>query len=128
MIKGVRTLADAPTPSFLALALVAAHVLECILKAYISREGNDTSLKKQEIRHNLNALWTLAHEQGLNIQQTPPDWVKILSHIHAAPYHLRYSTGINGISLPSAEPMTTELELLLCLVQESIRNSGSHAP
>ncbi len=47
MMSGVNALAAASPPSLLALALVAAHVLECLLKAYLSRNGSDAPLKKQ---------------------------------------------------------------------------------
>ena len=41
MMPGVKVLAAASPTSALALALVAAHVLECLLKAYLSRDGSD---------------------------------------------------------------------------------------
>jgi len=122
MIKGVRLLADASPTSPLALTLVAAHVLESTLKAYISRGGSDSAVKDDpKIRHNLSALWSLAHEQGLQTPLAPPSWVTTLSQVHGSPYYLRYSTGIHGISLPSGEPMATELQALLDIVQSSIK-------
>jgi len=121
MIKGVRALADASPTPLLALALVAAHVLECSLKAYLSRDGNDSSVKDDpKVRHNLSALWSMAHLQGLDITSSMPSWAVTLSRGHAAPYFLRYSTGVHGISLPSAEPMATELQTLLDLVQHTV--------
>lgn len=120
MIKGVRVLAyTSPTPS-LALALVSAHVLECTLKAYISRDGSDSIVRAKGLRHNLDGLWSLANEQGLQTPSTPPSWVTTLSQSHGSPYHLRYSTGVHGLSLPSSEPMASELQSLLDLVQASI--------
>jgi hypothetical protein len=122
MIKGVRALADtSPTPS-LALALVGAHVLECTLKAYLSRDGSDSSVRGSDIRHNLSGLWLLAYAQGLQIPSTPPSWVTTLGQIHGSPYHLRYLTGVHGLCLPSPEPMATELKFLLDLVQASINH------
>jgi len=124
MIKGVRALADtSPTPS-LALALVSAHVLECTLKAYISRDGSDSVVRANDLRHNLGGLWSLANEQGLQISPAPPNWVTTLNQSHGSPYHLRYSTGVHGISLPSPEPMASELQSLLDLVQASISQSS----
>ena len=122
MIRGVRVLADAsPVPS-LALSLVAAHVLECTLKAYLSRDGSDSCVKDDpKVRHDLGALWSMANKQGLGITLPPPQWVQTLSHIHNSPYYLRYSTGIHGISTPGPEPMTTELQSLLDLVQTAVR-------
>lgn len=122
MIKGARVLADASPPSLLALALIAAHVLECTLKAYLSRNGDDTAVKNDpKVRHNLSALWSMAHDQGLGIPSAMPGWAATLSQGHVFPYFLRYSTGVHGISLPSAEPMVTELQALLSLVQDTAR-------
>ena len=41
MMPGVKILAEAEPTCAPALALVAAHVLECLLKAYLSRDGSD---------------------------------------------------------------------------------------
>ena len=61
MMPAVRLLANASPPaSPLALCLVAAHVLECLLKAYLSRDGDDARLTKKAGRHDLNGLWKLA--------------------------------------------------------------------
>ncbi len=120
MIGGVKILADASPTSSLALSLVAAHVLECTLKAYLSRDGDDTVVRGPSVRHNLNALWGMAHADGLSIQQAPLDWIDSLSRLHNSPYYLRYSTGVHGILSPSAEPMTSELSRLITLVQNSL--------
>lgn len=120
LINGVRVLADASPTTSRALALVSAHVLECTLKAYISRDGSDSVIKASDLRHNLVGLWSLAHERGLQISSTPPSWVTTLGQTHGSPYHLRYSTGVHGISMPSPEPMATELQSLLDLVQATI--------
>ena len=112
MLEGVRVLATSPNPPALPLALLAAHVLECALKAYLSRDGNDDRLRRADIRHNLDALWSLAHAEGLAISSSPPQWVSMLSHLHKSPYYLRYSTGVHGIGSPAPEPMATELGAL----------------
>lgn len=121
MLPGVKALAAASPSSALAHALVAAHVLECLLKAYLSRHGSDSEVKKPAIRHNLNALWAMAFAEGLGIQQSPPAWVDCLSGLHGSPYYLRYSTGVHGIVSPGAEPMTSELADLLELVRRKLR-------
>ena len=113
MLPGVRILAAASPLPALPLALVSAHVLECMLKAYLSKSGDDLRLKQSDIRHNLNALWSLANSEGLNIPNQPPQWVECLSHLHKSPYYLRYSTGVHGLSTPAPEPMTAELAALL---------------
>lgn len=121
LMPGVKALAAASPLPAPALALIAAHVLECLLKAYHSKNGSDTAVKDQDVRHNLNTLWAMAYAQGLGIPESPPSWANCLSSLHRPPYHLRYSTGVHGIVSPSAEPMTTELAALLELVRVQLR-------
>lgn len=121
MLPGVKALANARQPCALALALVAAHVLECLLKAYLSRGGSDEAVKTPEVRHDLNALWAMAFAQGLRVPQSPPAWADCLSGLHNRPYYLRYSTGVHSIASPAAEPMTTELNVLLETVRQQLR-------
>jgi hypothetical protein len=85
MMPGVKVLAAAAPCPALPLALVAAHVLECLLKAYLSRAGSDAALKDPAFRHDLEALWAFAAEQGLQIPVSPPDWVVCLSGLHKPP-------------------------------------------
>ena len=121
MVVGLRALADASPTSSLALGLVAAHVLECTLKAYLSRGGSDHAVKGRAVRHNLSALWSMARADGLPIPRLPPDWVKTLSGLHDSPFPLRYSTGVHGLVMPGAEPMATEIPALLALVRQHCR-------
>ncbi len=121
MMPGVKVLSTASPSSPLALSLVAAHVLECLLKAYLSRNGADAALKNRDVRHNLNALWVMAFAQGLRVAESPPAWVDCLSGLHDSPYYLRYSTDIHGIVSPDAEPMTSELASLLEIVRAQLR-------
>jgi len=117
MLPGVKVLAAASPLPVLALALVAAHVLECLLKAYLSRDGSDAEVRNSDVYHDLNALWAMAFSQGLRVPESPPGWVDGLSGLHKRPYYLRYSTGVHGIVSPGAEPMTSELAALLETVQ-----------
>lgn len=121
MLPGVKALAmTSPLPA-LALALVAAHTLECLLKAYLSRDGSDDDLKKPDVRHNLESLWAMAVAEGLPISSSPPSWVACLSSIHDSPYYLRYSTGVHIISSPGPEPMTSELSALLEVIRTNLK-------
>ncbi|MGH7930762.1 MAG: hypothetical protein ACREQV_23570, partial [Candidatus Binatia bacterium] len=88
LLPAVTTLANAPASAW-ALALLCAHMLECLLKAYLSRGGSDTHLKQQQIRHNLDRLWRQAGVEGLPVHAEPPDWVARLSALHNTPYYLR---------------------------------------
>lgn len=120
MLPGVKILAaSVPLPA-LPLALVSAHALECALKAYLSRSGEDSHVKQRDVRHNLNALWALAVADGLCITKQPPQWVDMLSKIHDTPYYLRYSTGVHIIGSPAAEPMATELSAVIDQVQRQL--------
>ncbi len=111
-----------PVPVF-ALAFVAAHVLECLLKAYLSRGGSDAAVKGRN-KHDLNALWATAFKQGLRVPEPPPSWADRLGGLHKGPYYLRYSEnskGAHGIVSPGAEPMTSELAALLEIVRGQLR-------
>ena len=134
MLRGVQVLAAAPPPPTLALALVAAHVLECLLKASILRGGPDAALEKElehgKDHHDLTALWGKAFAQG---PKSPPGWVEHLSRLHNRPYPLRYSKAkdgatrpagyFHGIGSPAPEPMTSELAALLETVRGQLRRA-----
>jgi hypothetical protein len=121
MMPGVTILAAATPSSCLALCLLAAHILECLLKAYLSREGSDAAVRNQNVRHDLLVLWKMAFAQGLPIPQSPPAWVNSLSGLHKHPYFLRYSSGVHGIVSPAPEPMASELLALLETVRGTLR-------
>ena len=116
MVNGAKALAALENPPHVALAFLAAHGLECILKAYLSRGGDDAAVKHKEIRHNLNELWSQAVANGLVIPPTPPSWVSTLSELHERPYYLRYSTDVHAMGVPPSQPMTTELNDLFLMV------------
>lgn len=120
MVRGVKLMAEHGGAG-LALPLAAAHTLECALKAFLSRDGQDARLKQPSLRHNLAELWTLSKSEGLPIDDAP-HWVTRLSEIHDKPYYLRYSTGIHGIVTPAPEPMATELCTLIETVRQGIHD------
>jgi hypothetical protein len=68
-MRGATALAAAPPPeSAWAFALVSGQILECSLKAFLSKAGQTQErLKQQGVRHNLSALWKAAANQGLPI-------------------------------------------------------------
>ena len=123
LMPGVQLLARGSVSVSFALAFLCAHVLECLLKAYLSKAGlSDASLRNHATRHNLNALWALAALQGLRIQATPPDWVTCLSGLHGPPfYFLRYATRVHVIVSPAAEPMASELLAILEVVRKQLQ-------
>jgi hypothetical protein len=116
----VKILAGSSKSGGYALALVAAHTLECVLKAYLSRNGSAADLKTRKLRHNIVGLWAKAVADNLQVPSRPPHWVENLSRVHNEPYYLRYAEGIHGIVLPAREPMASELAALLELVRKAI--------
>jgi hypothetical protein len=121
LVPAAKILAAASPPPAIALAMVCAHTLECLLKAFLSKDGSDSEVRKKNVQHNIVALWAMAHAKGLHIPESPPSWVECLSRIHDSPYYLRYSTGVHGIVTPGAEPMASELVALLETVRVQIR-------
>jgi hypothetical protein len=122
LLSDIRLLARAVPPSGIGLPMLCAHALECILKGYLSRSGDDTRVRKVDVRHNLVRLWTMAFADWLRISEEPPGWVVMLSALHDGPdYHLRYATGINGIVTPVPGTIANELAQLLELVLRSVQ-------
>lgn len=115
LMPGVDTLASSRAAVGAALASLCAHILECLLKAYISKA---TGSNAEIISHNLNELWDLAVSKGLPAPAKPPAWADSLNHLHGPPYYLRYSTGVHGLITPAAQPMVSELKTLLEVVQK----------
>jgi len=122
LLSDVSILAKAMPPSGIGLPMLCAHALECTLKAYLSRGGNDAHVRAGDVRHNLAKLWMMAFEDGLRIPSQPPGWVGQLSALHDGPYHLRYSTGVNGIVSPAPELMAAGLPELLDLVRSHVQS------
>ena len=119
LVRGVTPLAAADACA-IPLAFVAAQAAECILKAAGSKDGNDAQLKTRAIRHDLVKLWAHARSKGAPIDASPPDWLRMLSRLHASPYYLRYSKGIHGVVTPAPEPMRLGLEALLAVVERFV--------
>jgi hypothetical protein len=113
MLPGAQILAASTPPSAIPLSFICAHTLECVLKAFLSRSGDDAHLKDPKLRHNLEELWLLAAAEGLSVANQPPGWVANLSNLHNSPYYPRYATGLHGIVLPEPQSMVSELTVLL---------------
>jgi HEPN domain-containing protein len=118
--SGAQILGASNSGNAISLAFVSAQAAECALKAYLSRSGDDTRLKDRRLRHDLVALWALSIAEGLAVNAAPPNWLLQLGHLHAYPYHLRYSTGVNGLVTPATQPMVGELVALVEQVASQI--------
>ena len=124
IMHGVRQLATSGPEVCVPLTLLAGQMLECLLKAYLSKHGAaESDLKQHTVRHNLKELWLRANQSGLPNDSTPPQWVECLSGLHNSPFYLRYPMGLNGLVLPGVQLMASELESLL----EAVRR-GPLAP
>ena len=119
LLQGVEMLATFTKVSPRACALIAAHSLECTLKAYLWHKEKRSELVSQNVRHNILELWKLAYnENSLGISETPPTWVRILSEGHGPNYYFRYQKGkskkiVHGGQTSALAPMASQLSSLL---------------
>lgn len=108
--------------------LIAAHTLECALKAYLWHKGKKSELRKGEIRHNILALWSLVYsEQTLGVPEQPPSWVRILGDGHGPNFYFRYQKGenrtiVHGGQTPELALMVNKLSSLLNQVEQEVKN------
>ena len=121
LFLGVEALASNSAQTAMACAFLAAQVLECALKSYLSHTGwPERKLKTRSIRHSLEVLWAEAVREGLSIQSEPPQWCATLNSAHNEPYYFRYPMGLNGFVFPALVPMTSDLRSLLATVEQVI--------
>ena len=120
-VLGVDALSKGDSSLSPACAFLAAQSLECLLKAYLAKSGFPLrQLKQAPLRHNLEALWAVAHERGLGVSAQAPQWCQILNQTHDTPYHLRYPLDINYFQTPAYQPMVSELGSLQKLIQSAV--------
>jgi len=128
LLQGVEALSTLPDISPRSCALIAAHALECALKAFLWHKGKKTEIRKPEVQHNLVALWEMAYnEKTLNIPKVPPDWCKVLSSGHGPNFYFRYQEGegktiVHGGQTPALIPMAVELKNLIEIVELAIKS------
>ena len=127
LVQGVEALSGMTQISPRSCSLIAAHTLECILKAFLWHKGKRKEIRQPKIRHNLVALWDMAYkEEDLGIPQIPPDWVTILSIGHGPNFYFRYQEGeektiVHGGQTPALLPMKMAMKELLERVEHAIR-------
>lgn len=118
LLGGVAPLA---TPELLgetawALAFIAGQIVECSLKAYLSRRG----VPREKLKgHDLAKLWKSA--EGLGFVHSEPSWLQRLGELHGYPYVLRYAENINGASLLPGQAVATDLPVLVRAVRDAMR-------
>jgi hypothetical protein len=124
LMPGATVLAAAPPPeSAMALALVSGQILECSLKAFLSKCGLDEEKLKRTFGHNLLDLWRESVTKGLRISATPPHWAETLNSLHYSLRNsptLRYPMGLNVLLLPNAQETTSELRNLIDTVRKGM--------
>lgn len=127
LLQGVEALSKLAGIHPRACALIAAHSLECTLKAYLWHKGIRAELKDRDIQHNILKLWDMAYSEQLpGISEIPPDWVRILSEGHGPNYYFRYQKGenktvVHGGQTPALEPMAFELSSLFKQVELAVK-------
>jgi hypothetical protein len=127
LLQGVEALSTLLNISPRGCALIAAHALECALKAFLWHKGKKKEIRKSNVQHNLVALWDMAYkEKGLSIPRVPPDWVTILSSGHGPNFYFRYQEGegktvVHGGQTPALIPMAVELKKLIEMVELAIK-------
>jgi hypothetical protein len=127
LLQGVEALSTLQNIYPRSCALIAAHALECALKAFLWHQGKKKEIRKPNVQHNLVALWNMAYkEKGLSIPAVPPDWVTILSSGHGPNFYFRYQEGeektvVNGGQTPALIPMAGELRRLIEMIELAIK-------
>ncbi|MGA2464656.1 MAG: hypothetical protein ABSH06_09935 [Thermodesulfobacteriota bacterium] len=128
LLQGVEALSTLPpnVPSR-GCALIAAHALECALKAFLWHKGKKKEIRERDVQHDLVVLWNMAYkEKGLSIPQVPPDWVTTLSSGHGPNFYFRYQKGegktvVHGGQTPALIPMAVALKNLIEMVGLAVK-------
>ncbi len=132
LLQGVEALSNLQNISPRGCALIAAHALECALKAFLWHRGKKTESFNSKVRHNLIALWNMAYkEKTLGIPKASPDWVMILGSGHGPNFYFRYQEGekdqegkkplVHAGQTPALISMAAELRGLVEMVELAIK-------
>ena len=126
LLQGVEALSTLPNVSSRCCALIAAHALECALKAFLWHKGKKKEIRLPHVQHDLVALWNMAYKEGLSIPQVPPDWCTILSSGHGPNFYFRYQKGqgktvVHGGQTPALGPMADALKSLIEMVGLAVK-------
>jgi HEPN domain-containing protein len=120
-MMGVQVLAQSSAPVARACALLAAQTLECALKSYLSHKGVPESvLKERPLRHDLEALWKEAVDQGAPLT-SQFKWLGLLNTLHNTPYRGRYPTKQGGLVSPPRKPVASELQGIVASIGAVVR-------
>jgi hypothetical protein len=122
LLPGIEALSTLPNINSRSCTLIAAHTLECVLKAFLCHKNK---ADKKIGGHKITKLWNDAYKENLSIPEIPPDWVRILDAGHGPNFYFRYQEGakdtiVNGGARPELIPMTKELKKLIEMVELAI--------
>jgi len=121
LLPSLKLLASSGPQHSRACALVGGNLLECALKAFLTKKVDAAVLKKPYIRHNLEALWRMSVENNLPIDATPPAWCVVLNSLHGGPkFHLRYQAEVHGLTFPHPSDMIDKLPKVLAVVEHAL--------
>lgn len=134
LLPSVQLLASSSPEHSRALALLGGFLVECALKAFLSRKG----LTAKELRnpprgHDLEALWVEAVKYGLSLDPSPPQWCFVLNCLHfennenkqngvKVLYQLRYQSEVHGLSFPVTGDMLVGLQSVVQTVEQALIN------
>ena len=126
LLQGVEALSTLPNISSRSCALIAAHALECALKAFLWHKGKKKEIRAPDVQHDLVTLWNMAYKEGLSIPQVPPDWCTVLSSGHGPNFYFRYQEGqgktvVHGGQTPALIPMAVALKNLIEMVGLAVK-------
>ena len=117
LLQGVEVLSALQNIHPRGCALIAAHALECALKAFLWHKGKKKEIRAPDVQHDLVTLWNMAYKEGLSIPQVPPDWCTVLSSGHGPNFYFRYQEGqgktvVHGGQTPALIPMIWDRALI----------------
>jgi hypothetical protein len=128
LLQGVEALSAHNNIHPRSCALIAAHSLECALKAFLWHKGKKEEIRKPKVQHDLLVLWDLSYKEGdLCIPELPHDWVETLSLGHGPNYYSRYQEGknktiVNGGVTPVLVFMASSLKEIVFKVDNAINS------
>lgn len=108
-------LIDAGPEHCRAACLVGGLILECLLKAHLTKQGlEQQKLGSQDLRHDLQNLWSSAQNLGLPVTNECPQWLATLNSLHfrnkestanGNTYAIRYQGPYHGLTYPNLQEM-----------------------
>jgi hypothetical protein len=124
--KAVELLLMRPTETPIEpLGLLAAHCAELLLKALLLASGEPLgTLRSPELRHSLTALWQLALERNLPLEDPVPFWCDALALAHDAPFMYRYPRPGWGVIVPEPQELREGLNGLFSAARSVMSVSG----